>query len=83
MHRTGRKPLTISCHANEVGGGWHSAWDHANFAPPCRLPTAPTMPNDKEANYTRTDLVVAVILAAIAAAWVLAYIVIFVKSGAA
>jgi hypothetical protein len=47
------------------------------------LPTDPTMPSDNQGNYTRTDLVVAVILAAIAAAWILAYIVIFVKSGAA
>ena len=41
------------------------------------------MPSEKDDNYTRTDLVVAVILAAIAVAWIIAYIVIFVKSGPA
>jgi hypothetical protein len=41
------------------------------------------MSSEKDDNYTRTDLVVAVILAAIAVVWIIAYIVIFVKSGAA
>ena len=34
-------------------------------------------------NYTRTDLVVAIILAAIAVVWIIAYVVLFVKSGPA
>ena len=37
----------------------------------------------EEGKYTRTDLVVAIILAAIAVVWIVAYIVFFVKSGAA
>jgi hypothetical protein len=46
------------------------------------LPIDETMQSE-EGNYTRTDLVVAIILAAIAVVWILAYIVFFVKSGAA
>jgi hypothetical protein len=41
------------------------------------------MPSLEKGNYTRTDMIVAIVLAAIAVLWILAYIVIFVKSGAA
>jgi hypothetical protein len=41
------------------------------------------MPSLEKGNYTLTDLIVAIVLAAIAVLWILAYIVIFVKSGAA
>ena len=48
-----------------------------------RLPIDPTMPSQEKGNYTRTDMVVAIVLAAIAVIWILAYIVIFVQSGPA
>ena len=41
------------------------------------------MHSDEKGNYTRTDMVVAIVLAAIAVVWILVYIVIFVKSGPA
>jgi hypothetical protein len=65
------------------GGDWHGAWDHASFTLPARLTIDPTMPSLEKGNHTRTDIIVAIILAAIAVLWILAYIVIFVKSGAA
>ena len=41
------------------------------------------MQSQPEGSYTRTDLVVAIILAVIAAVWLIAYIVAFVRSGLA
>jgi len=41
------------------------------------------MPSQEKGTYTRTDMVVAIVLAAIAVIWILAYIVIFVQSGPA
>ena len=41
------------------------------------------MQSEPEGTYTRTDRVVAIILAVIAAAWLIAYIVAFVRSGLA
>ena len=41
------------------------------------------MPSQGEGNYTKTDTVVAIVLAAIATAWIITYIVIFVQSGPA
>jgi hypothetical protein len=41
------------------------------------------MQREPEGSYTRTDRVVAIILAVIAAGWLIAYIVAFVRSGPA
>jgi hypothetical protein len=41
------------------------------------------MQSKEEDSYTKTDLVVAIILAAIAKVWIIAYIIIFVQSGPA
>jgi hypothetical protein len=41
------------------------------------------MQSKEEDNYTKTDIVVAVVLAAIATLWIIAYIIIFVQSGPA
>jgi hypothetical protein len=41
------------------------------------------MQSEPEGSYTRTDRVVAIILAVIAAGWLIAYIVAFVRSGLA
>jgi hypothetical protein len=41
------------------------------------------MPSQGEGNYTKTDTVVAIILAAIATVWIIAYVIIFVQSGPA
>jgi len=41
------------------------------------------MQSNEQGNYTKTDIAVAIILAALAAVWIIAYIVIFVQSGPA
>jgi hypothetical protein len=41
------------------------------------------MQTEHEGSYTRTDVAVAIILAVIAALWLIAYIVAFVQSGPA
>ena len=41
------------------------------------------MHTKNEGTYTRTDMVVAIILAVIAALWISAYIIAFVRSGVA
>jgi hypothetical protein len=41
------------------------------------------MPSQGEGNYTKTDTVVAIVLAAIATVWIIAYVIIFVQSGPA
>ena len=41
------------------------------------------MPSQGEGNYTKTDAVVAIVLAAVIAAWIITYIIIFVQSGPA
>jgi hypothetical protein len=41
------------------------------------------MQSKEEGNYTKTDIVVAIILAVIAMLWIIAYIIIFVQSGPA
>lgn len=43
----------------------------------------PSHAEQKEDNYTKTDIVVAIILAAIATLWIIAYIIFFVQSGPA
>lgn len=41
------------------------------------------MPSEHEGSYTRTDVAVAIILAVIAALWLIAYIIAFIRSGPA
>ena len=51
------------------------------FEPAWRLICS--MHTKNEGTYTRTDMVVAIILAVIAALWIIAYIIAFVRSGVA
>ena len=66
-------------------GRWHRARGRAKSWRANSRPLVMTraMQSKEEDNYTKTDIIVAIILAAIATLWIIAYIIIFVQSGPA